>query len=84
MADTPKKIGVVTHYYTNLKVGIVLLSKSLAVGDLVRFQGHTTDFEQEVNDMQFDHKDVAQAKAKQEVGILVEKKVRDGDEVFLV
>jgi U32 family peptidase len=84
MADTPQKIGVVTHYYTNLKVGTVLLSASLSVGDIVSFKGHTTDFEQEVKDMQYERKDVARAESDQEVGILVDKKVRDGDEVFLV
>lgn len=84
MADTPQKIGVVTHYYTNLKVGTVLLSALLSVGDTVGFQGHTTDFEQKVRDMQYERKDVKHAEADQEVGILVDKKVRDGDEVYLV
>ncbi|MBU0579141.1 hypothetical protein KKE34_02295 [Patescibacteria group bacterium] len=84
MADTPQKIGVVTHYYTNLKVGTVLLSAPLSVGDIVGFRGHTTDFEQEIKDVQYEHKDVARAEIGQEVGVLVEKKVREGDEVFLV
>jgi len=52
MADTPRKIGVVTHYYTNLKVGSVLLEAPLSVGDTVHFHGYTTDFKQEIKDMQ--------------------------------
>jgi len=84
MADTPRKIGVVTHYYTNLKVGSVLLEAPLSVGDTVHFHGYTTDFKQEIKDMQLEHKDVSKAKAKQEVGVMVKKKVRDGDEIFLM
>ncbi|MBU0576112.1 translation elongation factor-like protein [Patescibacteria group bacterium] len=83
MADTPQKIGVVTHYYTNLNVGTVLLSKPLSVGDMILVRGHTTDFEQKVVDMQYEHKNVTRAEVGQEVGILVKKKVREGDEVFL-
>lgn len=83
MADTPQKIGEVTHYYTNLQVGTVMLKHKLAVGDKIRFQGHTTDFEQVVSDMQFEHQAVEKAKAGQEVGLRVDQKVRDGDEVFV-
>lgn len=84
MADAPQKIGVITHYYTNISVGTVLLSASLSVGDKILIQGNTTDFEQSVEDMQYEHKDVDQAESDQEVGIKVKKKVRAGDEVFLV
>ena len=33
--------------------------------------------------MQFDHKDIEEATKGQEVGIKLDEKVRDGDEVFL-
>jgi hypothetical protein len=34
--------------------------------------------------MQYDHKDIESAKKNQEVGIKIDQKAREGDEVFLV
>ncbi len=78
-----KKIGEITHYYTDLGVGIIKLGADLKVGDTIKIVGHTTDVEQEVAQMQYDRKDIEKAKKGQEVGIKVAEKVRDGDEVFL-
>lgn len=78
-----KKIGVVTHYYTDLNVGIIKLDGKLSVGDTVQFKGATTDFEQAVSEMQYDHKDIEEGKKGQEVGVKVGDKVREGDEVYL-
>ena len=80
----PKPIGVVTHYYGNLEVAIVKFKQAVAVGTAVKFKGTTTDFEQVVKSIQYDHKSVETAKKGQEVGIKVKDKVREGDEVFLV
>lgn len=79
-----EKIGVVTHYYTNIEVGIIKLEKDLELGQRVRFKGATTDFEQEIEDMQYDHEDVEMGEAGQEVGVKVDEKVREGDEVYAV
>lgn len=77
-----KEIGEVTHYYTNLGVGIIKLSASLKKGDSVHFKGHTTDFTQTVEGLQFDHKDIESGDASQEVGIKVSEHVREGDKVY--
>lgn len=85
MAKTAAKtVGKVTHYYDKLGVGIVKLSQGLKVGDKVRFVGHTTDFDQVVGEIQYNHQNVTSGKKGQEVGIKVETKVRDGDKVELV
>ncbi len=76
-----KVIGEVTHYYGHLEVAIVKFKRKVKVGETVRFKGHTTDFTETINSMQYDHKDVDEAKAGQEVGIKVSEKVRQGDEV---
>lgn len=78
-----KKVGVVTHFYDHLSVGIVKLSTGLKVGDAIHVKGKHTDFTQTVNSIQFEHKDIQTAKAKIEVGIKVDQSVREGDEVFL-
>lgn len=83
MADEPKKVGVITHYYSNIGVGIIKLDSDIKIGDRLKFKGHKTDFEQEVSQMQFDHKDIPEGKKGQEVGIKVKDKVRVGDTVYL-
>lgn len=79
-----KKIGEITHYYSNIGVGIIKLSDDLKVGDTIRIMGATTDFEQSVDEMQYDHENIEEAKAGNEVGIKVEDKVRNGDEIYLL
>lgn len=77
-----KPAGTVTHYYGHLGVAIVKFKKSLNVGAKLRFKGATTDFEETVTSMQYDHKPIETAKKGQEVGIKVGEKVREGDLVY--
>lgn len=79
-----KKIGEIAHYFDHIPAGIIKLTSALKIGDKVHFKGATTDFEQEITSMQVDHKDIEEAKAKDEVGVKVTDRVREGDEVFLV
>ena len=79
-----KPIGVVTHYYGGLGVAIVKFNTTVKVGERVHFKGATTDFDETINSMQFDHKEIGEAKKNQEVGIKVSDKVREGDEVYAV
>jgi len=78
----PKPIGEVTHYYSHIGVAIVKFGKKVDVGARVHFKGATTDFEEAIRSMQFDHKEIQSAKKGQEVGIKVSGKVREGDKVF--
>ena len=77
-----KPIGTVTHYFGNLGVAIVKFNKLISVGAKLKFKGATTDFEEVVKSMQFDHKEIDKAKKGQEVGIKVKDKVREGDMIF--
>ena len=79
-----KKIGEVTHYYPKPHAAVLKLEKKLQLGDRVHIVGATTDFDEEVKSMQIDHQEVESAKPKDDVAILVKKRVRQGDEVFLV
>lgn len=78
-----KPVGVVTHYYGGVGVAIVKFNKPVKKGDKIEFCGATTDFSQTIESMQYEHKDIAAAKKGQEVGIKVDDKVREGDEIFL-
>lgn len=78
-----KPVGVVTHYYTSIKVGIVKFKKDVKKGVIISFHGATTGFSQKIESLQLDHKAVAVAKKGKLVGIKLKKRVREGDEVFL-
>ena len=78
-----KPIGKIEHFYSKLGVGIVKLSDTLKVGDKIKIQGHTTDFEQSIDSIQINHADVQEAKKGDVVGIKVEGKVREDDQVYL-
>jgi U32 family peptidase len=79
-----KPVGVVTHFYTAIKVAIVKFKQPIKTGVEIEFRGVTTDFKHKIVSMQFDHAPVSLAKKGQEVGIKVSKRVREGDEVFMI
>lgn len=80
-----KRIGVVTHYFGKLTVAIVKIEKEgLKVGDTVHFKGHTSDFTQEVQSMELEHKAIQEAKVGDSVGIKVSEHAREEDVVYQV
>jgi len=79
-----KLIGKITHYFGKIEVAIVELLRVLKVGDHVHIKGHSTDFEQDVSSIQIEHENVKKAKKGDAIGIKVDQKVREGDEVYLV
>lgn len=84
MTDT-KPIGAITHYFGNIQVGIIRLDNgSLKLGDRIKIKGHDYEFEQEIESMQIDHQDIAEAKKGEEFGTKVSQKVHEGDKVYLV
>lgn len=78
-----KVIGEVTHYFDHLGVAVFKLSAPLKIGDKIHIKGHTTDFEQEIKEMQVDHKPVEAAKKGDELGVKVDELVREGDTIYL-
>ena len=80
-----QKIGVITHYFGHVGVGIIKVeAEGLKLGDTLHFKGHTTDFQQSVDSMQIEHKDVQEANVGDSVGTKVSEHVREHDEVFKV
>ncbi len=79
-----KEIGEVSTYFSHVGVAAIKLSGKLKVGDTIHIAGHTTDFEQEVESMQIENKEISQAKKGDHIGIKVEEKVRPKDKVFLI
>jgi len=79
-----KLVGKITHYFGKISVAIVELSGALKVGDRVHIKGNSTDFEQDVSSIQIEHENVKKAKKGDAVGIKVDEKVRESDEVYLI
>ena len=80
-----KKIGAISHYYGHLGVGIIKIeAEGIKVGDTLHFKGHTSDFQQTIDSMQIEHKDVQEAKVGDMVGMKVSEHVREHDEVFKI
>ncbi len=76
--------GTVSHYFAQPQVGAVKLETELRIGDLLRFRGRTTEFEQKLSSMQIDHEPVEEASPGSEVGIQVLERVRKGDQVYKI
>jgi len=79
-----EKIGVISHYFRKLNVAVIELSDSVSVSDHLHFNGANTDFEQRLDSMQLDHKEVTVAKLGDQIGIKVQNKVQAGDLVFKI
>ena len=84
LADKGKKLGIVTHFYDKIGVGIVKFDSGVKVGDKLKFSGHNQEFEQIISQMQFDHKDIETAKKGQEVGIKLDGVVKKGDSAYIL
>lgn len=77
-------IGTVTHYFPQVRAAVVKLKAPLSVGDTVKIKGHTTDFKQAVTSLEIDRLPINQAKKGQEIGLLVDSRVRQHDIVYKV
>jgi len=79
-----KEIGVITHYFGKISVGIVKLKISLKAGDKIHIKGAYDDFSQVVKSMQLNHQSILKAKKGDEVGIEVIQRVHENDKVYRV
>lgn len=77
-------IGLVTHYFPHVNAAVIKLKAPLAVGDTIKVKGHTTDFTQTISSMQINRTPINQAKKGDEIGLLVNSRVRQHDMVYKV
>jgi putative protease len=82
--EKPVEVGKITHFFSKINVAVVELTAPLSVGDKIRIQGPTTDFEQTVQSMQIEHENVKTAKKGQSIGLKVDDRVRENDTVYKV
>ena len=80
-----QEIGTVTHYFDRPQVAIVRVTAGeIALGDMLRFHGHTTEFTEQVTSMEVEHQKVERAGAGAEVAIKVIGRARVHDKVCRV
>ena len=77
-----QEIGQVADYFARIGVAGIDLTGPLHVGDRIRLQGHTTDFEQAVDSIQIEHASVEAAKSGDKIGVKVKDRCRRGDRVY--
>jgi len=82
MEEEGKLIGKISHYFGNISVAVIELSDALKTGETIRVVGGETDFTQEVDSMEVDHKKVEKAKKGDSVGLKINQKVREGYKVY--
>ena len=78
-----KMVGVITHHFGKIKVGIIKLKAELKVGDKIHIKGAHDDFTQVVKSMQIEHKSISKAQKGKEIGIKVSQLVHENDKVYL-
>ncbi|MDY6988534.1 MAG: EF-Tu/IF-2/RF-3 family GTPase [Thermodesulfobacteriota bacterium] len=80
-----EKVGKVQKFFAKPSVAAVEVTAGvLKVGDVVRFKGHTTDFEETITSMQVDNQPVEEARPGDLLGIKVTERVREHDTVSKV
>jgi len=79
-----KEIGIITHYFGKISVGIIKLKSDLIVGDKIHIKGAHDDFTQLISSMQLNHKEILRAKKGDEVGVKVSQRVHENDKVYKV
>jgi putative protease len=77
-------IGHVTHYYNRIGVAVVQLTGDVNLGDRILLLGHTTEFFQQVESMEIEHRKIQSARRGMEVALKVEAPVRKGDSLYRV
>ena len=81
--NKPKKMGIITHYYSKIQVAVMKVSASVSVGDLVTYE--TADgesYEQIIESMEIEREPVFSARKGQEVGLKLRREPRVGCQIL--
>ena len=79
-----KLVGKITHFFPKINVAVVELSAELKVGERISIEKDGEAFEQVVDSMQVEHKNIPVAKAKMSIGMKVAQPVKEGSQVYKV
>ena len=76
------EVGHILHFFSKINVAVLELIAPIAVGDHILIKGPSTDFEQVVESMQIEHKNIQKAEAGQSVGLKTAQRARERDVVY--
>lgn len=82
MEESIIEIGRVTHFFPKINVAVIELMLPLSVGDRILVKGPLTDFDQAVDSMQIDRKEIRRAEGGQNVGLKLVQLAREKDVVY--
>jgi len=79
------RAGIVTKYYPKIKVALVKLTdRGVKQGEEIVIEGAKTYLRQKIKSIGLDKQKVGSVSKGQEVGIAVEKRVKIGDNIFII
>lgn len=81
-AGKQKQVGKITHYYSDIGVGVVKVAAAFSKGDNLLIGKNEPYRKQEALSMQLNHQAIEKTRKGQEIGLKVSGKVREGDKVF--
>ena len=76
------EVGYVLHFFSKINVAVIKLSTPLSIGDRILVKGPETDFEQIVESMQIDHKNLDKAEKGQSIGLKMDQHARERDVIY--
>ena len=76
------EIGHISHFFSKIKVAVIELTLPLSIGNSILVKGPSTDFEQKVESMQIDRKEILRAEGGQSVGLKFLQFAREKDVVY--
>jgi len=76
------EVGRVTHFFSKISVAVVELTAPLVIGERILVKGPSTDFEQVVESMQIEHKNIQRAETGQSIGLKLAQRAREKDAVY--
>ena len=76
------EVGNILHFFSKINVAVLELTAPLSVGDRILVKGPSTDFEQVVESMQIEHKNIQKAETGQSVGLKTTQRARERDVVY--
>ena len=82
MEEAIIEIGYVSHFFSKINVAIIELTLPLSLGDHILVKGPSTDFDQKVESMQIDRKEIYRVEGGQSVGLKLGQLAREKDFVY--
>lgn len=77
-------VGKVVHWYDRKGVAVLELDGHVTQGDHVVVRKGDSEFEDRVESIQIDHKDVSEADPGDSAAVKLSHKAREGSDIYLV